>query len=63
VWEGDGWKRTQRQLGAFFLLLLGGAEVFLDADIPIGMYSIVGGLLGLDILVEALANLRGNKEK
>jgi hypothetical protein len=63
VWEGDGWKRTQRQLGVFFLGLLLGAEIALEADIPIGMYSIVGGLLGLDILVEALGNLRSDKEK
>ena len=58
MWEGAGWKRTQRQLGILFLTAAFLAEVFLDAEIPIGVYSIVGGLLGLDILVEALSGLR-----
>ena len=58
MWEGTGWKRTQRQLGILFLGLAFLAEVFLDAEIPVGIYSIVGGLLGLDILVEALSGLR-----
>lgn len=58
MWEGAGWKRTQRQLGVLFLGAAFLAEVFLDAEIPIGVYSIVGGLLGLDILVEALNGLR-----
>lgn len=60
MWEGDGWKRTQRQLGVFCLALLFVGEFVFDAEIPIGLYSIVGGLLGLDILVEALGKLRGD---
>jgi hypothetical protein len=58
VWQGEGWARTQRILGVAGLIALFGAEVGLNADIPIGLYSIVGGLLGLDLLVEALDKLK-----
>lgn len=58
VWSGEGWSRLQRQIGVTGLIALFGAEVFLKADIPVGLYSIVGGLLGLDLLVDALDGLR-----
>lgn len=59
MWEGRGWKRTQRQVGVAALAVILTAEIWLKADIPIGAYSVVGGLLGLDVLVEALDRLKG----
>lgn len=59
-WSGEGWGRTQRQLGVGGLILcfvLAGLHV----EVPIGIYSMIGGLLGLDILVEALDRVRGKK--
>jgi hypothetical protein len=59
VWSGDGWKRTQRQLGAGFLALAYAAEVGLNANIPVAFYTVVGGLLGLDIILEGIDRLKG----
>lgn len=61
MWSGEGWTRTQRIIGVCGLVALFVCEAALDADIPIGLYSIVGGLLGLDLLIEALDRFRGDK--
>lgn len=58
MWTGDGWKRTQRQLGVIGLAACFAAEVGLQTNVPIGIYTIIGGLLGLDVLAEALGRLR-----
>lgn len=58
MWTGEGWQRTQRQLGvAGFIgcFILGAFGI----DVPIGVTSMIGGLLGLDLLVEALDRVRG----
>lgn len=59
MWEGDGWKRTQRQLGVIGLVVLFVVELAFRVDVPIGLYSLVAGLLGLDILLEALGKVKG----
>lgn len=61
MWTGEGWHRTQRQLGS--LLLIGAfiAALFGHTELPIAFYTVVGGLLGLDILVEALDRLRAEQ--
>lgn len=60
----DGWWVTARRLlgigafaGAFFV------EATTDADIPIALYSIIGWLLGMDILREALTTLGSRRER
>lgn len=59
MWEGRGWQRTQRQIGVAGLVALFVAEVGLNASVPIGLYSIIGGLLGLDLLLEGLGRIGG----
>jgi hypothetical protein len=61
VWQGEGWKRTQRQLGVAGLIVLSVAQLGFHAEVPIGLYSIIGGLLGLDVLAEALNRVGGRK--
>lgn len=58
MWTGEGWVRTRRQLGVAGLVVLFVAELGFHVGIPIGLYGLVSGLLGLDVLVEALAGLR-----
>ena len=58
MWTGDGWQRTQRQLGVFGLLTAFVVEVGFGANVPIAIYSIIGGLLGLDVIVEALDRIK-----
>ena len=48
------WKWARRTLGAFGFLFLLGIESFSSAaEIPIAMYGLVAGLLGLDFILEA----------
>lgn len=58
MWSGEGWTRTQRIVGVVGLGLGFAAEVGLNADIPVAYYTIVGGLLGLGVLMEALEKLK-----
>jgi hypothetical protein len=58
VWLGDGWKRTRRLLGVLGFIAAFGLEAGFHVGLPIGIYGIVAGLLGLDIVVNALEELR-----
>ena len=59
MWTGEGWTRTQRKLGVAGLVVSYVLEaVFPAVNVPIAIYSILGGLLGLDILVDALERLK-----
>lgn len=58
MWQGEGWQRTRRQLGVFSFLVCLALEAIFHANIPITVYSVIGGLLGLDLLAEALTNLQ-----
>lgn len=60
MWVGDGWKRTRRLLGVLGFVAAFGLEAGLHVGLPIGIYGILAGLLGLDIVVNALAELRGS---
>lgn len=61
MWSGEGWKRTQRQLGVLGLVVLFVAQLGFHAEIPIGLYTLVAGLLGLDVLIEGLAGIGKRK--
>lgn len=58
MWTGDGWKRTRRILGLTGFLVAFGLEAGFHVGLPIGIYGIIGGLLGLDIVASALGDLR-----
>jgi len=58
VWSGDGWKKTRRILGVAAFLSSFILEATLHVNLPLGIYGIIGGLLGLDILTGALNDLR-----
>lgn len=60
MWIGDGWKRTRRLLGVTGFVVAFGLEARFHVGLPIGIYGIIGGLLGLDYLAEALASFRVN---
>lgn len=64
MWSGEGWKQTRRFLGVSAFIAAFGLEAGFHVGLPIGIYGIIAGLLGLDVLAEALANLRvGNGRK
>lgn len=50
MWAGEGWKRTRRQLGFFGFIICGGLDISLHLGVPLPVYGIVGGLLGLDVI-------------
>ena len=58
MWTGEGWIRTRRQLGVLSFVILLVAEVGYHVGVPIGLYGMIAGLLGLDVLVDALSGLR-----
>lgn len=58
MWTGEGWTRTRRQLGVIGLTVLFIAELGFHIGVPIGLYGMVAGLLGLGELVEALGSFR-----
>jgi hypothetical protein len=61
MWSGEGWKRTQRQLGVLVLVAAFIAEVVFGAEVPVAIYSIVIWLLGLDVVVEGIDKLKGGR--
>ena len=63
MWQGEGWIRTRRQLGVLSFVSLFVVEVGFHIGVPIGVYGIISGLLGLDILAEALAGIRVGGDK
>lgn len=64
MWTGEGWKRTRRILGVSSFLAAFALEAGLHVNLPIGIYGIIGGLLGLDILSGVLADMRpGNGQR
>lgn len=63
MWSGDGWKRTRRVLGVAAFLSSFILEATLHVNLPLGIYGIIGGLLGLDILTGALNDWRPNGER
>jgi len=58
VWSGDGWKQTRRALGVLTFVAAFGLEAGFHVGLPIGIYGIIAGLLGLDVLGDALGSLR-----
>lgn len=58
MWTGDGWKKTRRVLGVGAFVGSFALEATLHVGLPIGIYGIIGGLLGLDILSGVLNDLR-----
>ncbi len=58
MWTGEGWTRTQRQLGVFLLLALVVADAGFGVRVFVGIYGIIATLLGLDVIAGALANNR-----
>lgn len=63
MWTGDGWKKTRRVLGVAGFLASFGLEAGFHVGLPIGVYGIIAGLLGLDILAGALADLRPGNQR
>lgn len=57
MWEGKGWKRLRRILGVTAFVAAFALEAGFHVSLPIGIYAIIGGLLGLDILAGALNDL------
>lgn len=60
MWSGDGWKRTRRALGVSAFVAAFALEAGFHVGLPIGIYGIIAGLLGLDILSDALGQIRVN---
>lgn len=63
MWEGQGWQRTQRQLGVAAFLICLVAELVFDPNIPVAVYSGIFAMLGLDLLVEALGQIGQARDK
>jgi uncharacterized oligopeptide transporter (OPT) family protein len=63
MWSDDGWKKTRRMLGVSTFLGAFALEAGFHVGLPIGVYGIIGGLLGLDILTGALNDLRTGNGK
>ena len=63
MWSGDGWKRTRRILGVVAFAVAFVLESSFHVGLPIGIYGIIAGLLGLDIITGALADLRNGNVK
>lgn len=57
MWQGEGWVRTRRQLGASMLVAAFVLEAWAHVGLPIALYGVIAGLLGLDILAGALAQI------
>lgn len=57
MWTGEGWKQTRRGLGVSAFVAAFALEAGLHVGLPIGIYGIIAGLLGLDVLADALGNL------
>lgn len=62
MWLGEGWQKTRRQLGVVLIIAAFAVESGLHANLPIALYGAITGLLGLDILAEALSNLQPRME-
>lgn len=58
MWQGEGWTRTQRVLGLVGFIVAAVADSALPLQVPVVVYTILGGLLGLDVLIEVLDKLR-----
>lgn len=63
MWTGEGWNRTQRQLGVFLLLILVVLDAAFHIRVFIGVYGIVASLLGLDVVLDALGSKWPGKRK
>lgn len=58
MWRGEGWQRTQRQLGVLGFIVCAVVDTVTSLSVPIAVYSGLFGLLGLDVLSEALERMR-----
>lgn len=58
MWLGAGWQKTRRQLGVALVIGAFAVESAFHANLPIALYGTITGLLGLDILADALDRLR-----
>lgn len=60
MWSGEGWTRTRRQLGFFGFIILVTIDVAFgtNLEVPVVIYSVIGSLLGLDILLGGLDEVR-----
>lgn len=58
MWEGQGWQRTRRQAGLFTFFIVVTLEAAFHVGLPIPVYTLIGGLLGLDLIQEAFGALR-----
>jgi hypothetical protein len=61
VWTGDGWKRTRRLLGVSTFVAAFALEAGFHVGLPVGIYGIIAGLLGLDVLADALSSFGGRR--
>jgi len=61
VWTGEGWKRTRRLLGVSAFVAAFSLEAGFHVGLPVGIYGIIAGLLGLDVLADALSSLGGKR--
>lgn len=58
MWTGEGWTRTQRVLGVVGFVVAATADSATNITVPVAVYTVLGGLLGLDVLLEALEKMR-----
>lgn len=59
MWLGEGWTKTRRIAGLIGLFAFGALDSSLTSfNVPVALYTLIGGLLGLDVLSEALDRVR-----
>lgn len=61
MWSGEGWKKTRRMLGVVAFCAAFGLEAGFHVGLPIGIYGLITGLLGLDVIAEGLSTLGGGR--
>ena len=61
MWTGEGWKKTRRMLGVAAFCAAFGLEAAFHVGLPIGIYGLITGLLGLDVISEGLNSLGGGR--
>lgn len=59
MWTGDGWVKTRRIAGLIGMFGFAALDSALTAfNVPVAVYTLIGGLLGLDVLGDALEKVR-----
>lgn len=58
MWTGEGWQRTQRQLGVLGLIVAFVLDAGFGVSVSFTVFSAILWLLGADVLAEALGRLK-----